>query len=50
MLLYRLGHTLRHNLWLVPLLCVLGGVGLALGTAAIDRYFILHADPTDLHR
>src|SRR5919112_5720289 len=37
--LYRLGHTLRHSLWLVPLLCVLGGIGLALGTTAIDWYF-----------
>jgi len=37
--LYRLGHTLHHSLWLVPLLCVLGGIGLALGTTAIDRYF-----------
>jgi hypothetical protein len=35
MLLNRLGHYLRHNLWLVPLLCVLCGSGLALVTSAI---------------
>jgi uncharacterized membrane protein len=39
MLLYRLKHHLGSSLWLVPLLCVLGGVGLSLGTSAIDRYF-----------
>lgn len=39
MLLYRFGHYLRHNLWLVPLLCVLGGIVLALATTAIDRSF-----------
>jgi uncharacterized membrane protein len=39
MLLYRLWHNLSSSLWLVPLLCVLGGIILALGTAAIDRYF-----------
>src|SRR5215204_2840627 len=37
--LHRLWRNLGSNLWLVPLLCVLGGVGLALGTTAIDRYF-----------
>ena len=39
MLLYRFGHYLRHNLWLVPLLCVLAGIVLALATTAIDRSF-----------
>jgi uncharacterized membrane protein len=39
MLLYRLGHRLRTNLWLVPVLCILCGVGLALGATAIDRNF-----------
>src|SRR5215208_6285988 len=33
--LHRLWRNLGSNLWLVPL----GGVGLALGTTAIDRYF-----------
>ena len=35
----RLGHILRFNLWVVPLLCVLGGIVLALVTTAIDRSF-----------
>ena len=39
MLLYRLRHNLGSSLWLVPLLCVLGGIVLSLGTTAIDRYF-----------
>src|SRR5919202_5657185 len=39
MLLYRFGHYLRHNLWVVPLLCVLAGIVLALVTTAIDRSF-----------
>src|SRR4051794_14089357 len=39
MILYRLKHYLGSNLWLVPLLCVLGSIGLALATTAIDRYF-----------
>jgi uncharacterized membrane protein len=39
MLRYRLRHTLRSSLWLIPLLCVLGGISLSLGAAAIDRYF-----------
>jgi uncharacterized membrane protein len=39
MLLYRLRHYLGSSLWLIPLLCVLGSIGLSLGTTAIDRYF-----------
>src|ERR671916_256684 len=39
MLLYRFRHNLGSSLWLVPLLCVLGGIVLALGTTAVDRYF-----------
>jgi uncharacterized membrane protein len=33
---FRLDHEVRSRLWLVPLLCVLSGVGLALGLVAID--------------
>lgn len=39
MALHRLWKNLNANLWLVPLLCVLGGIVLALVTTAIDRYF-----------
>jgi uncharacterized membrane protein len=34
---FRLDHEVRTRLWLVPLLCVLSGVGLALALLAIDR-------------
>lgn len=36
---HRLACRLRSALWLVPLICVLGGVVLAVGTLAIDRAF-----------
>ena len=39
MQLHRLRHYLDSNLWAVPLLCVLGGIVLALVTTAIDRSF-----------
>ena len=39
MLRYRLWHTLSSSIWIVPLLCVLGGIGLSFGTTAIDRQF-----------
>ena len=29
--------ALRDSLWLVPLLCLMGGIGLCLAAAAIDR-------------
>jgi uncharacterized membrane protein len=35
----RLWHALRSSVWPIPLLCVLGGIGLSFGTTAIDRYF-----------
>jgi len=35
----RLWHALRFGVWPIPLLCVLGGIGLSFGTTAIDRYF-----------
>ena len=37
--LRRLGHYLGSSFWVVPVLCILGVIGLALGTTAIDRYF-----------
>ena len=37
--LRRLGHYLDSSLWVVPVLCILGSIVLALGTTAIDRYF-----------
>ena len=37
--LRRLGHYLGSSFWVVPVLCVLGAIVLALGTTAIDRYF-----------
>ena len=39
MQLHSLRHYLDTNLWVVPLLCVLGGIVLALVTTAIDRSF-----------
>ena len=39
MQLGRLARRLRSALWLVPLLCVLGGVALAIATLAIDRAY-----------
>ena len=37
--LHHLGRFLGTSLWVVPVLCILGVIGLALGTTAIDRYF-----------
>jgi uncharacterized membrane protein len=34
---FRLGHLARTRLWLVPLSCVVAGVGLALALVSIDR-------------
>ena len=39
MVLRRLGRYLDSSLWVVPVLCILGAVVLALATTAIDRYF-----------
>jgi uncharacterized membrane protein len=39
MLRYRLWHTLNSSIWIVPLVCVLGSIGLSVGTTAIDRHF-----------
>ena len=30
---------MASNLWLLPVLCVLGGVVLSVGTIAVDRWF-----------
>jgi uncharacterized membrane protein len=35
--LFRLAYALRSSLWLVPLLCLLAGIGAALGALALDR-------------
>jgi uncharacterized membrane protein len=37
MRLFRLVHAIRTSLWLVPLLCILAGTLLALGTLWLDR-------------
>ena len=34
---FRLAHRLRSSLWFIPLLCVIGGVGLSFATIAADR-------------
>jgi uncharacterized membrane protein len=34
---FRIGNYLRSSLWFVPILCVLGGVGLSFATIAFDR-------------
>jgi len=39
---------LKSSLWFVPVLCVLAGVVLSLGTIALDRYFAYGAIPTAL--
>lgn len=39
MRLIRVGRFLASATWLIPVLCVLGSVGLAFGTIAIDRHF-----------
>src|SRR4051794_8353184 len=45
---FRLGHYLRASLWLVPLLCVLGGVALSVATIAIDRRYDYELVPRSL--
>jgi uncharacterized membrane protein len=35
---FRLAHRVRSSLWLIPMLCVLAGVVLSLGTIALDRW------------
>jgi uncharacterized membrane protein len=37
--LRRLGRYLDTSLWVVPVLCILGAVVLAVGATALDRYF-----------
>jgi uncharacterized membrane protein len=37
---------LKSSLWFVPVLCVLAGAALSLGTIAIDRYFDYEALPS----
>jgi uncharacterized membrane protein len=39
MSLRRLVRNLGSSFWLIPLLCILGGIILSLATTAIDRYF-----------
>ena len=45
MRLYRFLIHVRSSLWFVPVLCVLGGVLLSLGTIALDRHFDYEALP-----
>lgn len=37
MLPFALAHRVRSSLWLIPALCVIGGVILSIGTIALDR-------------
>ena len=37
MRLTRFVHAVRNSLWVIPLLCVLAGVLIALGTIWLDR-------------
>ncbi len=39
---------LRASLWFVPVLCVLAGIGISIGTIALDRAFDYHAVPRSL--
>jgi hypothetical protein len=39
----RLTHALRSTVWLIPLLCVLGGVALSIATIGIDRHTIMNS-------
>jgi uncharacterized membrane protein len=48
MLRSRLLAHLRGSLWFIPVLCVLGGVGIAFGTIALDRAFDYNALPRTL--
>jgi uncharacterized membrane protein len=45
---WRLSIHLRSSLWFVPVLCVLAGVLISLGTIAIDRAFHYNAIPRSL--
>ncbi|HEU4449483.1 MAG TPA: DUF2254 domain-containing protein [Gaiellaceae bacterium] len=45
---WRLLIHLRSSLWFVPVLCVLAGVGISLGTIALDRAFAYEAVPRSL--
>src|SRR5215210_722691 len=44
----RLLMHVRSSLWFVPVLCVLAGVGISLGTIALDRLFGYDALPRGL--
>src|SRR4051812_50228477 len=37
---FRLDHLARTRLWLLPLICVLGGIGLAVALLSVDRSVI----------
>jgi len=36
MKMFRIGHALRTNLWPIPVVCVLAGIGLSFATIALD--------------
>ena len=41
----RLVIHVQASLWFVPVLCVLAGVGISIGTLALDRAFAYKAIP-----
>jgi uncharacterized membrane protein len=43
----RLSIHIKSSLWVVPVLCVLGGALLSFGTIALDRFFDYQAIPLD---
>jgi uncharacterized membrane protein len=45
---WRLLIHLRSSLWFIPVLCVVAGTGVAIGTIAVDRAFDYNALPTSV--
>jgi uncharacterized membrane protein len=48
MRVHKLRIHLESSLWFVPVLCVLAGAGLSIGTIALDRHFDYAAVPTSI--
>jgi uncharacterized membrane protein len=40
--------SVRSSLWFIPVMCVLGGVAVSIGTIAVDRWFDFSAVPRSL--
>src|SRR5437870_4912348 len=45
---WRLLIHLRSSLWFIPVICVVAGTGVAIGTIAVDRAFDYNALPTSV--